>query len=75
MGLDNGGGVKHGYGAERTIVTVGNRLQRWYIEGWRHGDGSERNSVDIRQSSRGWVGSGDWAEEHGNRDVETGEGR
>ena len=52
----------------------GDRLQQWHIEGWRHGDGSERNSVDAIQSSRGWAGSGVEAEGHGNREVEEEEG-
>ena len=75
VGLDNGGRVEHGYGAERNGRIVVGRLRWWHLEGWRHGDGSERNSVDARQSSCGWAGSGAGAEGHGNREVEAEEGR
>ena len=75
MGLDNGGGVEHGYGAESTGGTAGGRLRQWHIEGWRRSDGSERNSVDARQLSRGWAGSGVEAEGHGNREVKGDDGR
>ena len=53
MGLDNGGGVERGCGAEHNGGTAGDRLRQWHIEGQRRGDGSERNSVDTRQSSCG----------------------
>ena len=75
MGLYNGGRVEHGYGAERNGGTVGNRVQQRHIEGWRCGDGSERDSIDARQSSRGWAGSGVEAKGHGNRAFEAEEGR
>ena len=38
------------------------------------GDGSEHDSVDTRQSSCGWAGSGVEAEGHGNREVKAEEG-
>ena len=75
MGLDTGSGVEHGYGAERNGGTVGDRLRQWHIEGRWRGDGSECNSVDARQSSRGWAGSGVGAEGHGNKEVEAEERR
>ena len=75
MGLDNGGRVEHGYGAERNDGTVGDILRQWHTEGRRRGDGSERDSVDARQSSRGWAGSGVEAKGHGNREVEAEEGQ
>ena len=62
--LDNGGGVKNGYGAERNARTVEGRLRQWQIEGWQNSDGSERNNVDTRQSSRGLTDSdvgAEWA--------------
>ena len=73
--LDNGGRAERGYGAEHNGGTEGDRLRRWYMEGWWHGDGYERNSVATRQSSREWAGSGAGAEEHGNIEVESEEGR
>ena len=48
--------MEHGYGAEQNGGTVGGRLWEWHIEGQRHGDGSECDSVDTRQMSRGWEG-------------------
>ena len=48
VGLDNAGRVEHGYGAENTGGTAGVRLRQWHIEGWRRGDGSECDSVDVR---------------------------
>ena len=74
MGLDNGDGVEHGYGAEHTSGTAGGRLRQWHIEGQRRGDGSTCVSVDIRQSSRGWAGSGVGAKVHSNREVKGGRG-
>ena len=74
MGLDNGGGLEHRYGAERNGRTSGCGLQQWYIEGLRCGDGSECGSVDVKQSSRGWTGSGVGAKGHDNREVEGEEG-
>ena len=75
IGLDNGDRVEYGYGAERNGGTVGDRLRQWHIEGRRRGDGSERSSVDARQNSRGWAGSGAKAEGHGNRKVKVEERR
>ena len=52
MGLDNGGVVEHGYGADRNNGATGDRARQWHIEGRRHGDVSERGSVGAIQSSR-----------------------
>ncbi len=54
---------------------VGGRIQQWHMEGQRRGDESKRGSVDARQSSRGWAGSGVGAEGHNSREVEAEEGR
>ena len=75
VGLYNGGGVEQGYGAERNSGTAGGRLQHWHIEGRRHCEGSECGSIDVRQSSHGWAGSGVWAKGHDNREVEGEEGQ
>ena len=74
MGIDNGGRVEYGYGVERNGWAAGGRARQFHIEGWRRGDGSERDSVGARHSSRGWAGSGVGAEGHGHREVEGEEG-
>ena len=75
VGLDNGNGVEHGYGAECNGGATGGRAQQWHIEGRLRGYGSNCDSVDARQSSCGWVGSGVGAEGNGNREVEAEEGQ
>ena len=51
------------------------RLRQWHIEGLHRGHGSECDSVDVRQSSRGLAGSGVGAKGHDNREIEAKEGQ
>ena len=75
MGLDNGGGVEHGCGVERTGGAAGDKAQQRHMKGWRHGNGSKRGSIDTRQSRCGWAGSGVGAKGHNSREVEVEEGQ
>ena len=70
VGLNNGGGVDHGYGAEHNGMAVGGRTQQLCIAGWWQGVGFEHASVNTRQGSHGWAGSDIRAECHGNREVD-----